>query len=209
MRGLTRALAAAAVSIALTAPAISGEDDGWISLFDGETLDGWRASENPDSFRVEDGIIIADGPRSHLFYEGEVGGADFTDFEMRMDVKTFPQANSGVFFHTKYQETGWPTHGYEVQINATHRDRIKTGSIWGVENIMDDAPHVDNEWFHLHFIVQGNKVTVKVDGEVVNEFTEEPDDISGDRRLSSGTVSLQAHDPESVIYFRNIELREL
>jgi hypothetical protein len=209
MRGLTRALVATALSVALTAPAFAGEDDGWVSLFDGKTLDGWRASENSDSFRVGDGLIIADGSRSHLFYVGEVGGADFTDFELRMDVKTFPKANSGVFFHTKYQEVGWPTHGYEVQINATHGDRIKTGSIWGVGNIMDDAPHADKEWFNLHFIVQGNKVTVKVDGEVVNVFTEGPDDISENRRLSSGTVALQAHDPESVIHFRTIELREL
>ena len=191
--------------------AISGhadEHDEWVSLFDGETLDGWRASENPDSFWVEDGKIIVDGPRAHLFYEGEVGGADFTDFEMRMDVKTFPEANSGVFFHTRYQDSGWPAHGHEVQINATHSDRIKTGSIYAVDNILDDAPHVDREWFHLHFIVMGNRVLVKVDGELVNDYTE-PEGTEGPRHLSSGTVALQAHDPNSVIHFRNIELREL
>ncbi|MEX2380855.1 MAG: family 16 glycoside hydrolase, partial [Opitutales bacterium] len=185
------------------------DDDGWVSLFDGETLDGWRASENPDTFHVEDGKIIVDGPRAHLFYEGEVGNADFEDFEIRMDVMTFPQANSGVFFHTEYQETGWPSVGYEVQVNATHGDRIKTGSIYGVQNIMDEAPHEDEEWFNLHFSVRGNRVVVKVDGEVVNDFTETPDDVSGTRRLSSGTVALQGHDPNSVIHFRNIELREL
>jgi len=125
-----------------------------------------------------------------------------------MDVKTFPRANSGVFFHTRYQETGWPQHGYEVQINATHSDRIKTGSIYAVQNIMDNAPHEDNEWFHLHFIVQGNRVIVKVDGEVVNDFTE-PEGVEGPRRLSEGTVALQAHDPNSVIHFRNIKLRVL
>jgi uncharacterized protein len=180
----------------------------WHSLFDGKTLDGWRASENPQSFRVEEGILIADGPRAHLFYEGPVNDATFKDFEMRMDVKTFPRANSGIFFHTRYQDSGWPGRGYEVQINATHSDRIKTGSIYGVKNVMDTAPHEDNEWFHLHFIVRGNRVLVNVDGQVVNDFTE-PDEVSGSRRIGEGAVAIQAHDPNSVIHFRNIELRVL
>lgn len=203
----TAALAAFAVS-ALSVPAEADDHGGWISLFDGESLDGWKASENPDSFHVEDGIIVVDGPRGHLFYEGDVGNADFIDFEMRMDVKTFPRANSGVFFHTEYQDDGWPRNGYEVQINATHTDRIKTGSIYAVENVMDDAPNEDEEWFNLHFTVIGNRVIVKVDGELVNDFTE-PEGTTGPRHLSSGTVALQAHDPQSVIHFRNIELREL
>lgn len=200
------AAAAAAVSAGLAAPVHAEDDEGWIPLFDGETLEGWRAAENPDSFRVEDGLLIADGPRAHLFYEGEAGDADFTDFELRMDVKTFPGSNSGVFFHTEYQESGWPSHGYEVQINATHSDRIKTGSIYAVENVMDDAPHEDEEWFTLHFIVEGDRVVVHVNDEVVNEFTE-PEGTEGPRHLSSGTVAIQAHDPDSIIHFRNIELR--
>lgn len=202
-------LVAAAAAMLLPGPVASADEkDGWVSLFDGKTLDGWRASENKDSFRVEDGLIIADGPRSHLFYEGPVNDATFKNFEIRMDVKTFPRANSGVFFHTRYQETGWPNHGYEVQINATHGDRIKTGSIYAVKNIMDNAPHEDNKWFNLHFSVIGKQVVVKVDGEVVLEFTE-PDGVEGTKRLSQGTVALQAHDPNSVIHFRNIHMRVL
>jgi hypothetical protein len=182
--------------------------DGWVSIFNHKNLEGWRASEAPKSFRVEDGILIADGPRAHLFYEGPVGGADFKNFEMRMNVKTFPRANSGVFFHTRFQERDWPRYGYEVQINATHSDRIKTGSIYGVQNIMDKAPHKDEEWFELHFIVRGNRVVVKVNGEVVNDFTE-PAGVTGNRRISRGTVAIQAHDPQSVIHFKNIEIRLL
>lgn len=209
--GSLAALLAVSVSAALVAPANADhheDDEEWIPLFDGETLEGWRAAENPDSFRVEDGILIADGARAHLFYEGEVGDADFTDFELRMEVKTFPNANSGVFFHTEYQESGWPSHGYEVQINATHSDRIKTASIYDVENVMDDAPHEDEEWFTLHFKVEGDEVVVHLDDEVVNEFTE-PEGTEGPRHLSSGTVAIQAHDPDSIIHFRNIEIRLL
>lgn len=209
MKLIARSIVVGLASTILVSPIWAADArEGWVSIFNHKNLDGWRASENPKSFRVEDGLLIADGPRAHLFYEGPVGGANFKNFEMRMQVKTFPQANSGVFFHTRWQERDWPRHGYEVQINATHSDRIKTGSIYGVQNIMDNAPHKDGEWFDLHFRVEGNRVVVKVNGEVVNDFTE-PADVKGTRRISRGTVAIQAHDPDSVIHFRNIELRLL
>ena len=81
--------------------------DQWIELFDGLTLNGWQASENTESWRIEDGAIVTRGPRSHLFYMGEAGGHDFRNFEFMADVKTSPGANSGIYFHTEFQETGW------------------------------------------------------------------------------------------------------
>ncbi len=180
----------------------------WISLWDGETFEGWRASENTESFQIEDGKIVVAGPRSHLFYEGPVEDADFTNFELRAEVYTYPNANSGIFFHTQYQEEGWPAHGYEAQVNATHSDRIKTGSLYSVENVMDDAPHEDNEWFNYYIKVDGSDIIFKVNDETVMEFTE-PEDREGTIKLSSGTIALQAHDPESRIYYRNIEVRPL
>jgi len=180
----------------------------WVSIWDGETLDNWRASENPESFTVEDGKIVVDGPRAHLFYEGQVGDANFTDFELRADVYTYPGANSGIFFHTEYQEEGWPANGYEAQVNATHSDPRKTGSLYGVNDVMDVAPHEDEEWFTYHIKVEGKDITFAVNGETVNEFTE-PADRESSVSLSSGTVALQAHDPDSRIYYRNIEIKVL
>lgn len=180
----------------------------WISIWDGETLDNWRASENPASFSVEDGKIVVDGPRAHLFYEGPIENANFTDFEFRAEVYTYPSANSGIFFHTKYQEEGWPAHGYEAQVNATHSDPRKTGSLYAVNDVMNNAPHEDEEWFTYHIKVEGKHITFAVNGETVMEFTE-PDDRDGTISLSSGTIALQAHDPNSRIYYRNIEVRPL
>ena len=180
----------------------------WISIWDGETLNNWRASENPDSFEVVDGKIVVDGPRGHLFYEGPIANANFVNFEFRADVYTYPEANSGVFFHTQYQEEGWPQYGYEAQVNATHRDPRKTGSLYAVKDVMDVAPHEDHEWFHYYIKVDGRDITFKVDGETVMEFTE-PEDREGTIKLSSGTIALQAHDPNSRIYFKNIEVRVL
>jgi len=187
----------------------STTDDVWIPLFDGETLNGWNASENPESFWVEDGKIVVDGPRGHLFYEGPVAnGGDFLNFELKADVYTYPNANSGIFFHTQYQEEGWPQHGYEAQVNATHRDPRKTGSLYAVKDVMDVAPHEDHEWFDYYIKVDGKEILFKVDGETVMEFTE-PEDREGTIRLSRGTIALQAHDPDSRIYFKNIEVRLL
>lgn len=179
---------------------------GWISIWDGETLNGWRASENTESFSVDDERIVVDGPRSHLFYEGSVAGGDFINFEFKSDVYTYPQANSGIFFHSRFQDVGWPQYGYEAQVNATHGDRRKTGSLYAVNDVMDDAPHVDNEWFHYYIQVDGRDIQFKVDGEVVNVFAE-PKSREGTIKLNRGTISLQAHDPNSRIYFRNLYIR--
>ena len=101
---------------------LSGFDqkDGWISIFDGKTLKGWRASENPGTFTVADGAIVVNGPRAHLFYEGEVMEHNFRDFEWKADVMTTPGSNSGMYIHTAFLEEGWPAQGIEIQVNNSH-----------------------------------------------------------------------------------------
>ncbi|MEX2672909.1 MAG: family 16 glycoside hydrolase [Phycisphaeraceae bacterium] len=185
------------------------DEQQWHVLFNGRDLENWRASENEGVFSIENGTLIVDGPRSHLFYEGPVADADFDDFHFRAEVYTHPQANSGIFFHTKWQENGWPGVGYEAQVNATHGDRIKTGSIYGVSNVLDNTPHEDHQWFLYEIIVKGDQIILKVDGDTVMDYTEREDDIQGNRRLSSGTFAIQGHDPNSRIHYRNIYVREL
>lgn len=189
------------------------EGDEWVSLFDGESLDGWKASENDESFSVQDGRIVVDGPRSHLFYQGSVANHDFDDFELTVDVMTKPGANSGIYFHTEYQEEGWPSKGYEVQINNSYEgDPRRTGSLYAVDDVKDVVAE-DNEWFTMHVRVEGRDVQVNVDGETVVDYTEpenvdRSDDMSG-RVLSSGTIALQGHDPDSVVHFKNIYVKPL
>jgi hypothetical protein len=88
------------------------DKDGFISLFDGKTLDGWRASDKPGTFSVENGAIVVNGPRSHLYYVGPVGNHNFKNFEWKADVMTTKGSNSGMYFHTEWQETGWPAKGF-------------------------------------------------------------------------------------------------
>jgi hypothetical protein len=193
-------------------PGAPAREEGWIPLFDGVSLDGWRASENPGTFRVENGTIVVDGPRSHLFYTGPVGNHNFRNFEFRADVMTRPGANSGMYFHTRFQEEGWPARGYEAQINNTHSDPRKTGSLYAIEDVLQ-APARDNEWFTQHIIVEGNRIRILVDGRLLVDYVEpvnvERPASMAERRLSSGTVALQGHDPESIVYFRNIMVRHL
>ena len=213
------AMAAVAVCVAAGWPACAGaaeksagapkpDKDGWFSLFNGKDLAGWKVSENPDSIKVVDGVIVCSGPRAHAFYVGPVADANFKNFEFQIDVKTKPKANSGIYFHTEYQEDGWPNKGYECQVNATHSDAKKTGGLYGRKDVMNTAPHKDNEWFTYHIIVKGKTVTIKINGKTTCEYTE-PDDASGGRKLSSGTFAIQGHDPESKVLYKNIKAKPL
>jgi len=185
------------------------EASGWHSLFDGETLDGWKASENKDTFSVRDGMIVAAGPRSHLFYVGPVENAHFKNFEFKADVMTEPGSNGGIYFHTEYQEEGWPNKGYEVQINNTHKDWRKTGSLYAAQDVRESLAK-DNQWFTEHIIVRDKRIIIKVNGKTAVDWTE-PEGFSLDkqpgRKLSSGTFALQGHDPKSVVYFKNIMVK--
>ncbi len=173
---------------------------GWIPLFDGKTLSGWKVGSNAGSFKVEDGMIVVNGPVAHLFYSGDVEKHEFKNFEFKADVKTFPKANSGIYIHTKFQESGFPKVGYEIQVNTSHTDPKRTGGVYGVKDNYK-APAKDGEWFTMHIVVKGKRITVDVDGKPIVEYTE-PDDVKGSRRLSSGTFALQAHDPGSTVHYR-------
>lgn len=181
----------------------------WISLFNGKTLEGWKAAEHPDTFSIEDGTIKVHGPRAHLFYVGSVQDHNFDNFEFKADIKTTKGSNSGIFFHTEYQESGWPSNGYEAQVNNTYaNDWRRTASLYGVDDIKKTLAK-DNKWFTMSVRVKGQEVIIKVDGETVIDYTE-PDDVDrGENVLSSGTFALQGHDPESKVYFKNIKVKPL
>jgi len=224
------ALGVCLVLSACATPTVIAEAEDPLVLFDGESLDGWRVTaENPDSFRVEDGAIVAEGPRAHLFYDGE-HGTDFSDFELSLKVKTKPGANSGVYFHTAYQAEDWPAVGLEAQVNATQYDYRKTGSVYDIADlrVYEDAeevpalgfdsnayvtraaaPHGDDEWFDYVIRVEDGTVTTRVNGELLVRWKQPEDWPDATRRLSSGTFGLQAHDPDSKVYYKDIVVTRL
>ena len=188
-------------------------DKGFVSIFNGKDLTGWKVNpENPESVRAEDGMLIIDGKRTHAFYNGEVGNHDFKNFEFKAKVKTFPKANSGIYFHTKYQEKGWPTAGYECQVNNSHKDPRKTGSLYAIKDNEKEVAK-DGEWFDYYIKVVGKRIIIKVNGEVITDYTEpenpERPESMKERLIGSGTIGLQAHDKDSVVHYKDLMLKIL
>ena len=181
------------------------KQDGWVLLFNGKDFTDWQIDKwNPESFSIADGAIKCHGKPSMIYYDGE--GKEMKGFHFVADVMTQPGANGGIFFHTKYQDKGWPI-GHEAQIDNSHKDPVRTGSIYIVAKNLE-APAKDNEWFKYEIIVRGKTIETKVDGKTVVTY-EEPSDVKGARKLSAGTIGIQAHDPGSVVLIKNIKVKSL
>lgn len=190
----------------------SQAQDGWISIFNGKDLTGWKVGANASSFSIVDGTIQVAGPRAHLFYDGPVKNHMFKNFEFKATVMTKPGANSGIFIHTAYQEDGWPSQGYEVQVNQSHTDYKRTGSLYNVVDVKETYVK-DNEWYTEYIKVEGKHITIKINDKVVVDYEEtDVDKREGDMKtkfLKSGTFALQAHDPKSVVLYKDIMVKPL
>ena len=197
-------------------------EPGFTSLFNGKDFTGWKVSK-PESFKIEDGAIVANGTAGHAYYDGEFRQHAFRDFELKVDVMTRANSNGGVYFMTEYQEKGgsarasgdFPSTGFEVQVNNSYaRDPVRTGSLYHVQDI-NEAPAKDDEWFTMHIVVKGNTVTIKVNDKQTVDWTQ-PADWNGGREgpgrvlaATGGTIALQAHDPNSTVYYKNIRIKPL
>ena len=125
---------------------------------------------------------------------------------------TLHGSNSGIYFHTVYQDSSWPAKGYEVQVHNSHTDWRRTGSLYAVEDVKVVFVK-DNEWFTEYIKVQGKRVIIKLNERTVVDYTEPADlkrhtEMAG-RIISSGTFALQGHDPKSTVYFKNILVKPL
>ena len=180
----------------------------WIQMFNGKDLLGWHVSENHKSVFVEEGCLVTHGERAHAFYTGPDGHAEFRDFHFKCKVKTLPGSNSGIYFHTRFLESGWPDKGYEAQVNNTQSDPKKTGGLYGVKDNFK-SPVSDNEWFDYEVIVKGKKIVLKINGQTVTDYTEPADLDRPKRQLGSGMIALQAHDPGSKVIYKDIKIKRL
>ncbi len=197
--------------ILLFSASVNAQEDKWVSLFDG-TLNGWKVGDNAGSFKADSGMIIVNGNVAHLFYDGPVGNHDFKNFEFKAEVITRPHSNSGIYFHTAFQQGGWPAKGYEVQVNNSHGDWRRTGSLYAIVDVKDTLV-ADNVWYTEYIKVEGKRVIIKINDKIVVDYTEpadvkRPEDMKG-RILSSGTFALQGHDPGSKVYYKNIMVKVL
>ena len=181
-------------------------------MFDGKSLDGWKSNEEtPGVFTItEDGSLKVEGGRAHLFWVGHGDiPAEFKNFRFKMKIKTTAGSNSGIFFHAKWLDIGWP-EAYEAQVNSTHKDKRKTGSIWNISDVYE-SPSVDGEWMDYEIQVRGKKVTILANDKVINEYTE-PDDYVAPKgrpnvKISKGTFAIQGHDPKSITYYKDMAIQ--
>ncbi len=191
----------------------------WIPLFDGKSLNAWKASGHPECFKVIDGQLVASGGRAHIFYAGPVCNADFKNFELSLDAMTRPGADSYVCFHTVNQPAGAPANGLRVQITGGQtadwvgQGKHKTGSLYAVRNVYKQLVN-DNEWFQLNILVRGKQVQIRVNNMLVVDYIE-PDppvqaDLTSSGALDHGTFAFPAMPrPWAHTYFKNIRVRPL
>src|SRR3954468_242591 len=201
-----------AIAGMLQAPAAT--EPGFTSLFNGQDLTGWKIAGPPESFTVKDGAIVANGAASHAYYDGPFHDHSFRNFEVKVDVMTRAGSNGGVYVLTEYQDVRFPAKGFEIQVNNSHTDRIRTGSLYHVVDNLDDSPAKDDEWFTEDIVVKGDTITVKVNDKQVVTWTQ-PADWNGGREgagrkiTGPGTIALQAHDPKSTVAYKNIRIKLL
>lgn len=219
---VTTAVAAALLGLSLQSTAAAPEP-GFTSLFNGKDLTGWKAGGPQDSFTVKDGAIVTTGATSHLYYDGPFHAHAFRNFELKVDVMTRHGANGGVYVLTEYESSGgnvratgrFPSKGFEIQVNNSHTDRVRTGSLYHVsDTVVDDSPVKDDEWFTEDIIVRGDTITIAVNDKRVVQWTQPADwdggrEGPGRRITGPGTIALQCHDPNSTVYYRNIRIKLL
>lgn len=180
----------------------------WVSLFDGKTLSGWtKAGKNGDKSRwdVVDGAIVGSGLSSMLYSPR----GDYKNIRFRAEIKISDGGNSGMYFRSP-TNAGDFSKGYEAQIDSTHRDPIRTGSIYGFVHVYKQLAPPD-AWFTQEIEVVDKEwrgktiphIKVWVDGELLYEF------LDYSKAWSHGYLAFQQHDPGSKVQIRKIEVKEL
>jgi hypothetical protein len=180
----------------LFASLLPAQNNGWITMFDGKTLTGWKANENPDSWTVKDGTITGDGEKSHLFWMVH----QCKNCEFKADAKISDGGNSGMYFRTTWGP-GFPK-GYEAQVNSTHKDPVRTGSLYNFVKVFDQLVPPDT-WFNQHITVQGNHIVIEVNGKKTVDFVDEKN------TFSEGYLALQQHNKGSVVAYKNLMMKPL
>lgn len=187
------------LSLALLATlGLAGADKGgkWIKMFDGKTLKNWKTADNPESWTVHEGTLQGKGPRSHLFYMKE----ECENCEFEAEIKLAHGSNSGMYFRTAFGP-GFPK-GYESQVNNTHTDPVRTGSLYNFVPVKEQLIQ-DDTWWKQTIIADGNHIIIKVNDKVVVDFKDEKN------TYTKGYLALQQHDPKSVVQYRNLRMRKL
>jgi hypothetical protein len=227
MKCLPLLASVAALAVILTSPKdnASGQqptDKGWVSLFNGKDLTGWKTHpESPGKWEVKDGCIVGSGEEaSHLFTER----GDFENFEYRIEAKINDKGNSGQFFRAQFAKGYSP--GYEAQINSTHSDVIRTGSLYPnaalkltkeerakmmATTVVKEQLHKPDEWFTQLVIADGNHIQIFVNGKKTVDYIDEKNHLTKGHLAIQGHAAMKADGKvyPTVVTVRKVEVKEL
>ncbi|HEY7914999.1 MAG TPA: DUF1080 domain-containing protein [Blastocatellia bacterium] len=182
-----------------------GQDGGgreWIELFNGKDMTGWKMA-GKGNFKAEDGALVTYGGMGLLWYEAK----KFRDFVLEVEWKVNHQCNnSGIFVRfPERSDDPWHAvnHGYEIQIDDCDKRGLKynTGSVYDFSPAMRIASKLAGEWNRYEITVIGQRYTIKLNGELVNEFE--------GSRAPEGYIGLQNHDLISRVSYRRVRVREV
>ena len=172
---------------------------GWISLFDGQTLFGWR-SNNPQeqggpNWRVEEGVIVADEGESGLL----LTRVSLADYELICEYRLEPQGNSGIFLRSPFHPKNPAVDCYELNMCDSHPKGFTTGSIVGRQKVAEEVAE-EGQWREFRLRVEENQIVSQLDGRIVIDFVDQSDD-----RRRTGFIGLQKNVGK--IEFRKVSLR--
>jgi hypothetical protein len=183
--------------------------DGWVQLFNGKDLTGWKTHPADKAmWEVKDGAIVGTGPAGHLFSER----GDYENFHLKFEVKINDKGNSGQYFRATFAK-GFPP-GYEAQINSTHGDKVRTGSLYAdgrdkytaeekKKMLVFEQLVKPDTWFTQEVIAVGNHIVIKVNGKTTVDFVDEKN------RYAKGHFAIQQHNQGSEVTVRKVEVKEL
>jgi len=191
------------------APADADTEAGWVSLFNGRDLTGWKTHPDcPWGWTVENGVLVGrpDPPR-YLFSER----GDFENFHLRIEAKINEGGDSGIFFRTEYGLNGkmYPNPfplGYEACIYAQPNIAKQTGTLRKPPRDLVPFEKMlvpPGTWFTLEVVASGNHIVIKVNGQVTADCVDE------DQPYTNGHLALQTLRAGCVVQFRKIEIKEL
>lgn len=172
------------------------DEEGYVCLFDGKTLDGWHLM-NGAKFVVEDGVIKHDKGHGWLRSDKE-----YADFVLHLEFRFLkPKQDGGVFLRASMEGKDWPDRKYEVQVENTRR----MATIFSAKNDLNveltrKALKPDGEWNEYDIKVVGPKIEVRLNGELVSTS-------SSATALKRGYLGLQGEN--GAHEYRNIRLRDL
>lgn len=191
-----------------------------VSLFDGKTLAGWKQNNGTAKYEVVDGTIVgttAEGsPNSFLSTEKLYG-----DFEMEFEVKVDDALNSGIMIRSQTKD-GKPdgrVNGPQVEIEASREKGAEAGYVYGEaiggwmtpkERLIPHKKFKDGEWNKFKIIAKGPRIQVWINGEAVEDLTDEKVFASHPK----GFISLQVHSIKKgegpyKVAWKNLTLKEL